>query len=325
MSSSEQLDLLSPGPERDWREELHRRVTDWAKYGIYFGASSWKYPGWLGQVYTRERYLSRGRFSSRQFEQHCLEEYAETFPTLCGDFSFHRFYPADYWRRLLAQVPAAFQFGFKAPQQITAPHQEDGRANPDFLNVALARAEFLGHLLPFRQKVGYIVFEFPQFPRAVEQSFLPQLDRFLTALPTGLRYGVEVRTDNLLGPEYFKCLHRHGAAHVFNSWTRMPTIGTQLELPDVFTADFVVVRALLRPGRTFAQAVQAFQPYTEIRDPYPEGYRDVAQLVRRAKREVFVAAGNRFAGNAPLTIRAVLDELDKPGNLNYMGGGERRS
>ena len=39
------------------------------------------------------------------------------------------------------------------------------------------------------------------------------------------RYGVEVRTESLLGPDYFACLRRHGVAHVFSSWTRMPAIG----------------------------------------------------------------------------------------------------
>ena len=58
---------------------------------IYIGGSSWKYEGWLGQVYSRGRYLARGRFSRSAFETECLREYAETFPTVCGDFTFYQF------------------------------------------------------------------------------------------------------------------------------------------------------------------------------------------------------------------------------------------
>ncbi len=304
-------------------------MREWAGRGVYFGTSSWKYAGWLGQIYARERYLTRGRFSPRQFEQRCLEEYVETFPTVCGDFSFYQFYRAEYWQKLFAQVPATFKFGFKAPEDITTPRfsqqarygPKAGQENPDFLNAGRFTAEFLDRLAPWRQQVGYIVLEFPQFHRATAESnarFLEQLDGFLGQLPAGWPLGVEMRTKSLLGPDYFACLRRHGVAHVFNSWTHMPAIGGQLDLPDVLTAGFVVARVLLKPGRAYEQAVQAFQPYDAVRDPYPEGYRDVASLVRRArqstpKRDAFIAVNNRFVGNAPLAISAILDELDKPG------------
>ena len=86
---------------------------------IYIGGSSWKYEGWLGQVYSRARYLTRGKFSKRVFETKCLREYAETFPTVCGDFSFYQFPTEDYWRKLFALVPEGFRFAFKVPEQIT--------------------------------------------------------------------------------------------------------------------------------------------------------------------------------------------------------------
>ena len=46
--------------------------------GILIGTSSWKYEGWLGQIYTPDRYFTRGKFSAKKFEDTCLEEYAET-------------------------------------------------------------------------------------------------------------------------------------------------------------------------------------------------------------------------------------------------------
>jgi hypothetical protein len=64
--------------------------------GVYFGTSSWKYEGWLGSIYSRDRYLTRGRFSRKKFETDCLREYAETFPVVGGDFSFYQFPTLDY-------------------------------------------------------------------------------------------------------------------------------------------------------------------------------------------------------------------------------------
>jgi hypothetical protein len=52
---------------------------------IYFGTSSWKYDGWLGSIYSQDRYLTRGKFSNAKFGQDCLSEYAEVFPTVCGE------------------------------------------------------------------------------------------------------------------------------------------------------------------------------------------------------------------------------------------------
>ena len=35
---------------------------------LYLGTSSWKYEGWLGQIYDEQRYLTRGKLSTKRFE-----------------------------------------------------------------------------------------------------------------------------------------------------------------------------------------------------------------------------------------------------------------
>ena len=80
------------------RGGLAEKLRALAAQNIFIGGSSWKYEGWLGQIYTRERYLTRGKFSQKQFEQECLREYAETFPTVCGDFAFYQFPTPEFWR-----------------------------------------------------------------------------------------------------------------------------------------------------------------------------------------------------------------------------------
>jgi hypothetical protein len=67
-----------------------------ADQGVYFGTSSWKYEGWVGSIYTADRYLTRGKFSTKKFEAECLAEYAATFPVVGGDFSFYQFPSPNY-------------------------------------------------------------------------------------------------------------------------------------------------------------------------------------------------------------------------------------
>jgi hypothetical protein len=80
---------LFEDPDPQVRSPLAARLHALASEGVYFGTSSWKYPGWLGSIYKPERYFTRGRFSQKKFESECLAEYAETFPAVCGDFSFY--------------------------------------------------------------------------------------------------------------------------------------------------------------------------------------------------------------------------------------------
>jgi hypothetical protein len=98
-----------------------RPVTPSGRRQLFVGASSWKYEGWLNRIYSPERYLTKGRFSSKRFEQECLIEYAETFSIVCGDFAFYQFPTPAFWKKLFDQVPAPFQFAFKVPEEIALP------------------------------------------------------------------------------------------------------------------------------------------------------------------------------------------------------------
>jgi hypothetical protein len=121
---------------------------------------------------------------------------------------------------------------------------------------------------------------------------------------------VEIRNPEFLEKDYFACLRGHNAAHVYNAWSRMPELRHQLALPDSATADFQVCRALLRRGRVYENAVAAFSPYTEIKDPNPEARDSMRILIGRAKedkRMLFLFVNNRLEGNAPLTILSLVE------------------
>lgn len=300
---------------------LGQRLAGLAAEGVYLGTSSWKYEGWLGQIYSRERYLVRGRFSTKQFEAECLAEYAETFPVVCGDFTFYQFPSEAYWRRLFGSAPHPLRFAFKAPEEITCKvfpaharyGSRAGLANGSFLNAGLFAAAFLGPLEPYRGRVAALIFEFGTFPKKSYgccADFLPDLGRFLGALPGGFRYAVEIRNPEYLAPDYFDCLRRHRAAHVFNAWTRMPELSVQTSIPAAYTADFILARALLRRGRSYEDAVKRFSPYTEIQDPNPPAREALRGLIRRAReqrQEAYIFVNNRLEGNAPASIQAIVE------------------
>jgi uncharacterized protein YecE (DUF72 family) len=303
------------------RDGLAGRLHALAAQNVYIGGSSWKYEGWLGQIYSRERYLSRGRFSRKTFEAECLREYAETFPTVCGDFAFYQFPTEEFWRRLFARVPASFRFAFKVPEQITCKlfptharyGTEAGKANDAFLDTRVLKEMFLRPLWPYREKTAVLIFEFGAFGRrsfAGLGEFLDRLDPFLSALPPQFRYAVEIRNPEFLEKDYFSCLRSHGVAHVYNAWAKMPELRHQMAIPDSATADFLVSRALLRRGRVYEDAVGMFAPYTEIQDPNPEARQSMRVLIGRARENqqfLFLFVNNRLEGNAPLTILSLVD------------------
>jgi uncharacterized protein YecE (DUF72 family) len=301
---------------------LGPRLRSLAGSGVYFGTSSWKYEGWLDTIYTRGRYETRGRFSRKKFEAGCLAEYAETFPAVCGDFSFYQFPAPDYWQRLFAGVPSSLLFGLKVPEMITVKTwpsharygARGGLDNESFLDADLFQRAFASPLAPHASRVGVMIFEFGTMSRKQYGDpglFFRDLHRFLGALPEGFRYAVEVRNKEFLGPAYFDTLRSRGVAHVFNAWTRMPPLEEQTAIEEAYTADFTVARALLRHGRAYEQAVRQFEPYERIQEPNEGAREGLRRLVERSlsrRQLAFLFVNNRLEGNAPGTIQAVVSE-----------------
>lgn len=303
---------------------LAARLAALAGRGVYLGTSSWKYEGWLGSIYTPERYITRGKFSQAKFNDTCLEEYAETFPIVCGDFSFYQFPSDNYWRKLFGCSPHALQFAFKVPEEITVEKwptharygARAGLRNENFLNADLFTRLFYEPLSAYGARVALFIFEFGTFSKNSfpdVHAFLEVLDSFLAALPEGPRYSVEIRNHEYLCPEYFSVLRSNGVAHAFNAWTRMPDLATQTAIEDAYTAGFTATRALLRQGRAYADAVKSFEPYCEIQDPLPETRAALRALIQKSlgeRRPAYIFVNNRLEGNAPGTIEAVVDSLE---------------
>ncbi len=289
--------------------ELGRRVPPTVK----FGTSTWTYDGWAGDVYHRSY---RGAQPARR-----LEEYARypLFRTVGIDSAYYGPPEEPVLAAYAQALPPGFPCVSKVWDRITTKRL-DQRVNPDFLNADLFKDAVLGpYERAFRDHAGCFVFEF----QAMRGKDLPDparwagdLDDFLRQLPRDFRYAVELRNRELLTDTHGAVLAHHRVAHVFNSWTAMPTLGEQLELPWAFPAPFTIARALLRPGRRYADAVKLFEPYDRIRDPQPELRQDLLRLVAEAMRrriEALILVNNRLEGNAPETIRALVAALTGEG------------
>jgi hypothetical protein len=190
-----------------------------------------------------------------------------------------------------------------------------GEVNADFLNAELFIDAFLTQCELYRDKVGMLMFEFGRFyltDFAAGKEFVEVLDAFLGKLPKDWPYGVEMRNRNWLTPEYFAMLAKHGVAHIFNSWTHMPSVKEQLAMPGSITnPQLTGARFLLTPGNTYEKTVKDYSPYKETKQVDQDAREAAVQLIAGGERyeprtKTFVYVNNRLEGNALETIAAVV-------------------
>ena len=288
---------------------------------IRLGTSSWAYEGWQGLVYHKPYPKSR-------FTQDALAEYAThavngspLFSTVGIDHSFYRPAGAAQLGHYAAQVPESFRFCQKVCEEITIPTYANlprygtkaGKPNQRFLDAAMF-VELV--LRPSQEglgtKLGPFIFEFQRWGLE-PQTFLDRLDKFLSQLPNGPPYAVEVRNPALLGPRYRDILASHGVSHVYNHWTAMPPLSEQhRSLDDSFMAPHVVFRLLTPLGLAYEKAVERYQPYDRIVQAQPRMREDTVKLAKQAVSEgraAYVLVNNRSEGCSPLTVQALVEAI----------------
>ncbi|MCO4769767.1 MAG: DUF72 domain-containing protein [Deltaproteobacteria bacterium] len=295
---------------------------------LRFGTSSWVYEGWKGQVY-RESYGS-----AKAFRQESLAEYARWpwFGAVGLDSSFYAPPAPATLDRMARQLPPGMLWVAKVWEHITIPRfpnhprygDRAGALNPDFLNAEVFAREVLP---PFdrdgvREHCGPFLFEFQTLPPRVLPHLarvLERMDAFFGALPSRFRYAVELRTPELLIPEWFELLRRHRVAHCFNSWHRMPPLHHQLHVARSAggdCGDVRLLRLLTVPGMEYGASVERFAPFDRLLDQADEVREAAVEIALEglaAGAQTIVLVNNRLEGNSPATIdalgRAILDAL----------------
>jgi len=282
---------------------------------LYFGTSSWAFPGWQGIVYSRqESPAALSRDGLREYATHPLLRTVEI------DRSYYAPVPVEDFQRYAAQLPEGLPCCIKAPGSVTSAvfrgRTPTPQANPNFLSAKLLEEELLSPLdATFVEHCGPIMLQFPPQPYSFRLSprvFADRLSEFLSRLPRKFRFAVELRDPDLMSPEYCEVLRRHGVAHAYNFWSNMPMPAEQEKTVPLSHAGFTVLRLMLPPGTSYDGQRENFRPFDRLHEPHVTMRRQVTEIARRSTREgrdTFVIVNNKAEGSSPLTIRALAEMM----------------
>jgi uncharacterized protein YecE (DUF72 family) len=272
---------------------------------LYWGTSTWSFPGWAELVYDRN-------YSESQLARHGLTAYAQ-HPLLNAvglDRGFYAPIPRATLRDYASAVPAEFRFVVKAwaalttpPELATPPYLE--RAPRAYLDAAVAVRDVVDPLVEeLGPRLGAIVFQFPPQGARVHRAaaFHTALSGLLRGLPRGPVYGIELRDPELLGGDYDALLADNGAVHCCNVHPRMPPVDAQTRA----ASGPLVVRWMLHPSQPrYEAARERYAPFDRLVDPDTENRKRIARLLNKCivtGRSAFVIANNKAEGSAPLTL-----------------------
>ncbi|MCS6995410.1 MAG: DUF72 domain-containing protein [Casimicrobiaceae bacterium] len=287
---------------------------------LFFGTSSWSFPGWAGIVYASaasEAELARAGLSA--YAAHPLMRAVGIDRTFYAPLSEAAY--AAYARQV-SRVRRDFQFLVKAPMAVTAPRLRDetGRwtDNPLFLDARFAVREFIEPASAgLGRHCGPLVFQFPPLgPRWVRDSLalFDRLTEFLLAVreasPAAAErcLAVELRDPELLDSHYLAALCAGGAAPCLAIHARMPPLTEQLDLWRAVAAAPLIVRWSLHSGLAYEQARARYAPFDRLIDEDPESRHALAVAVDEAlahDRAAIIIVNNKAEGSAPLSIEAL--------------------
>lgn len=292
--------------------EETRALAQGLPSGVHFGTSSWSFPGWRGLVYADTH-------SASTLAAHGLEAYAK-HPLLRAvglDRTYYGPIDREAFRAYASQVPADFRFLVKAHELCTIHRYpfharygaQRGKENVYFLDAAYAGdAVVMPCIEGLKDKLGAILFQFsPQDVQALGGSagFAPTLKTFLSALPVGPRYAIELRNAELFTPRYIHALADTGALHCLSAHPTMPPVETQYRAMEPFKEQPLIVRWLLAEGMTYEGAKEAYEPFDQLKGIDPENRQALARIIGDHGGESVVIVNNQAEGSAPLSVAAL--------------------
>lgn len=272
---------------------------------LYLGTSSWSFPGWQGLVYD-------GQYTESRLAREGLVSYAQVpmFGCVSLDRSYYRPPSLEEYQSLAAQVCEGFAFIVKAPRDLLAMTPSSG------VDLAKLRSLFLEPVHQgLGEKLGLILLQYP--PGSYQSAgsaprFQDRLASLFSQLPKHLSYSLEVRDTELLDSRMAKICHQHSVGLCASVHPNLPTIDKQLLTVPPPPGQPVMLRWNLRPSLDYKQARNQFHPFRQLRSEDPNRRARVARVIARAlqaDRKVYLTVNNKAEGSAPLTLRAVLDEL----------------
>ena len=300
---------------------------------LRFGTCSWKFPSWMGLVYSREHHYAADY----------LPEYAEHFSTAEIDSWFYHMPTAEEVAEYKARVPDTFRFTCKVPRDLTLTHHRDfgrgksgggkpvggrgssqnrqsgkptrtGPPNEQFLSLKLFE-QFAEITSPLHNQIDAMMFQFEYLNQQKMSSvgeFIDRFGTFIKDVDPGLPVGLEIRNGNYLKEEYFRFLSAAGLIPVLPEKQYMPPVTEVFQKFKPLVGERLVFRLMggdrkeieAAAGGKWNQLVMKKANLQEIATVLAE-----ASLQARTT----VNVNNHFEGSAPLTIQRLQRAIESSG------------
>jgi uncharacterized protein YecE (DUF72 family) len=244
---------------------------------VYLGTQGWSYKSWGGNFYPANTVA--GDY---------LKEYSKHFRAVEIDSTFYgtpRAQTVTHWREV---TPDDFRFAAKFPQAIT--HEKMLK------DVTTETLRFVDTMALLSDKLGPLVLQFPyQFKPDQHEA----LAAFLSALPAGFRYAVEVRHRGWLNDALFDLLEKHHVALVLAEYAYMPKI-------ERATTDFVYIRWL---GNRKDIPDDHYETVRINREAELDQWGDLITQFLEKGVTVWGFANNHYQGHSPATVRSIAERI----------------
>ena len=310
---------------------------------ILLGTASDRYAGWIGQIYTKERYeggISRrtktvgGKsFVEKTMPVESVEEYFEHFPVLEIDYTFYSplldedgkptrtFHVLKRYRQYMK---ANDRMILKVPQAISAQKIHRGGKyveNETYLNPEIFIKQFYEPAIEILGPIfNGMIFE-QEYQRKQDRvpvkKMAEDLNRFFEAIPVDNRYHIELRTEAYLSFPVFKVLEKHGVGQVLSHWTWLPSLRKQLTKAGnrVFNSGRQRIIRLMTPmGMRYKDAYAKAHPFEKLVGGMlqSEMVFEAASFMKEATEngiETSILINNRAGGNAPIIAQRVVEQF----------------
>jgi uncharacterized protein YecE (DUF72 family) len=310
---------------------------------VFIGTASDRYAGWLGQIYSPERYAGRvanrprivagTTFVEEVLPVDSVAEYFQHFPVLEIDFTFYRalleedgkttqnYQLLENYRRYLNESDRIF---LKVPRIITAKKLQKGAQylrNEAYLNSKIFTELFYEPAVKLlgANLTGFI-FE-QEYQRKADRTSVKEmareLDKFFRAIPRDHRYHLELRTELYLRDQVFQVLEKHGVGQTLSHWTWLPPLLKQLAKASgrFFNGEKHCLIRLLTPlGMRYEDSYARAYPFDRLVEGMlqPEIVPETVEIIKRVLdqgRTAYVFVNNRAGGNAPLLAQMIVEKF----------------
>jgi hypothetical protein len=306
---------------------------------IYMGTASDRYAGWMGQIYSPERYKDKittrvNRVGKKSFKEKILPvdsiaEYFLHFRVLEIDFTFYslladgngqatqNFHVLRSYQSYISKDDSVI---LKVPQTVFAGKLLRGgiyAENKDYLNPEVFVRSFYRPAVDLLgSSLRGFIFE-QEYQRKDERTpprkLADALDEFFGAIPRDNRFHIELRTEAYLDKSVFDVLSKWGVGQVYSHWTWLPSLLRQFDKAghSFFNSGKQGIIRLMTPiGIRYEDAYARAHPFDGLVEGMlqPRMIEESARLMWEGIQQGFqmsIIINNRSGGNAPLIAQQI--------------------